>query len=169
MLALAGSLHPNLLHRDEVQKNCFFAPITICMGANVWLYALNMVLMCLIAFVFVVFMSILSNKVCEFSLSFCTMAFYVAPCKILHLHLLHIGAAESRCKDPALISIGKLDLSCDIVCMYETIFEETLIGNTNIQCYLWFNPMIPESKSGHAQKKQHVIILNVNWCGFWLI
>ena len=47
-------------------------------------------LMCLFAFVFVVFILISTNKVCEFSLSFCTVVFYIAPCKIL----LHMGALQ---------------------------------------------------------------------------
>ena len=61
-------------------------------------------LMFLFAFVFVAFILILSHKTCEFSPLFCTVVFYVAPCEILHLHLLHTadrGAAESGCKDPA--------------------------------------------------------------------
>ena len=73
----------------------------VCVTYGVLGVIFVMSLMCLFAFVFVVFISISTNKVCEFSLPFCTVMFYVAPCKILHLHLLHMGVAESGCKDPA--------------------------------------------------------------------
>ena len=73
--------------------------VIVCIKYGVLRVIFMMSLMYLITFIFAVFMSILSNKVC--SLSSCTVEFYVAWCKILHLHLLHIGAAESLCKDLA--------------------------------------------------------------------
>ena len=87
-------------------------------------------LTCLIAFVFVVFMSILSDKACGFSLSFCPVAFYVAPCKILHL--LHIGAAESRCKRSSMLCFIEIFVSITTVLQRDSsIINCSICKNTN--------------------------------------
>ena len=81
------------------------------MSANVWSIVWNtysdasvlfvISLMCFVCFYFCCVHVNFMQQNCEFSQSFCTTVFCVVPCKILHLHLLHMGAAETGCKDSA--------------------------------------------------------------------
>ena len=76
-------------HNDFCGCKC----VIVCVTYGVLRVIFVISLMCSFAFVFVVFILISPNKVCEFSLSFCTVMFYVAPCKIV---LQKVGAKTQR-------------------------------------------------------------------------
>ena len=175
--SLAGCLHPiccTVIRCKNYVHNVYLAflwvPMCDCVNYTWWFQVLFVILMYLFAFIFVVFMWILCNKMCEVSPWFFALhraRFCTCP--------QHIGTAGIGCKDSPLFSnaMKNLYLHKDSVAQLwrdTCVQTHTLFWCTSVivfSQFQWFDSCYKHEINVRSFSKQNTYsVANLRWQNF---